>query len=55
MCFLLVLNVSTCHFPLTGAGAAKLAEAVLKAVEQPVNFKFLYDLEVGWLNYLFAI
>lgn len=34
------------HWADGGAGAAKLAEAVLKAVEQPVNFKFLYELEL---------
>lgn len=29
-----------------GSGAVELAEVVLKAVEQPVQFKFLYDLQV---------
>ena len=31
---------------LTGKGAVRLADAVLRAVEQPVEFKFLYDVEV---------
>ena len=31
----------------SGAGAADLAAAVLKAVEQPVEFKFLYELKVS--------
>ena len=30
----------------TGKGAVGLADAVLRAVEQPVEFKFLYDVEV---------
>ena len=30
----------------SGAGAEKLAEAVIRATEQPVEFKFLYDLQV---------
>jgi len=30
----------------TGKGAVRLADAVLRAVEQPVEFKFLYDVEV---------
>ncbi|MFN8381440.1 MAG: formate--tetrahydrofolate ligase [Anaerolineales bacterium] len=36
--------VST-HWADGGAGAKKLAEAVVKAAEMPSNFKFLYDLE----------
>ena len=36
--------VYSCYF--VGAGAVKLAEVVLKAAEQPVEFKFLYDLKV---------
>lgn len=34
------------HWALGGSGAAGLAEAVEKAMEQPTNFKFLYDLNV---------
>ena len=30
----------------TGKGAVRLADAVLRAVEQPVEFKFLYDVKV---------
>ncbi len=33
------------HWMEGGAGAAKLAEAVVKACESPSDFKFLYDLE----------
>lgn len=33
------------HWMEGGAGAADLAEAVVKACELPVDFKFLYDLE----------
>jgi methylenetetrahydrofolate dehydrogenase (NADP+) / methenyltetrahydrofolate cyclohydrolase / formyltetrahydrofolate synthetase len=33
------------HWMEGGAGAARLAEAVVKACEKPVNFKFLYPLE----------
>ena len=29
----------------------KLAEAVLKATEQPIDFKFLYDLQVCYVIY----
>ncbi|XP_048579081.1 C-1-tetrahydrofolate synthase, cytoplasmic [Nematostella vectensis] len=36
--------VECTHWADGGAGAVNLAEAVLRAVEQPVNFKFLYDL-----------
>jgi len=36
--------VST-HWMDGGAGAVKLAEAVIKAAEKPTNFKFLYPLE----------
>lgn len=36
--------VST-HWMDGGAGAVKLAEAVVKAAEKPTNFKFLYPLE----------
>ena len=36
--------VST-HWMDGGAGAVKLAEAVVKAAERPTNFKFLYPLE----------
>lgn len=36
--------VST-HWADGGAGAKKLAEAVVKAAEMPSNFKFLYDLD----------
>jgi formyltetrahydrofolate synthetase len=38
--------VST-HWMDGGAGAVKLAEAVVKAAEQPSNFKFLYPLEAS--------
>jgi methylenetetrahydrofolate dehydrogenase (NADP+) / methenyltetrahydrofolate cyclohydrolase / formyltetrahydrofolate synthetase len=37
--------VST-HWADGGAGAKKLAEAVVKAAEKPTNFKFLYPLEI---------
>ena len=30
-----------------GKGAVNLADAVLKAVEEPVDFKFLYDVKVS--------
>jgi formyltetrahydrofolate synthetase len=36
--------VST-HWADGGAGAVKLAEAVIKAAEQPTDFNFLYDVE----------
>jgi formyltetrahydrofolate synthetase len=35
------------HWMEGGAGAAALAEAVVKAVEKPSNFKFLYPLELS--------
>lgn len=35
------------HWMEGGAGAIALAEAVLKAAEKPVNFKFLYPLEAS--------
>lgn len=38
--------VST-HWMLGGEGAAKLAEAVVKAAEKPSDFKFLYPLETS--------
>jgi methylenetetrahydrofolate dehydrogenase (NADP+)/methenyltetrahydrofolate cyclohydrolase/formyltetrahydrofolate synthetase len=38
--------VST-HWADGGAGAKKLAEAVVKAAEKPSNFKFLYPLELS--------
>lgn len=38
--------VST-HWADGGAGALKLAEAVVKAAEKPTNFKFLYPLEMS--------
>jgi len=31
----------------SGKGAVNLADAVLKAVEEPVDFKFLYDVKVS--------
>ncbi len=34
------------HWMQGGAGAIKLAEAVVKAAEQPSNFKFLYPLDI---------
>jgi len=37
--------VVTTHWMHGGAGAAKLAEAVVKAAEKPSDFKFLYPLE----------
>jgi formyltetrahydrofolate synthetase len=38
-------SVVSKHWALGGAGAKALAEAVVKAAEQPSHFKFLYDLE----------
>lgn len=35
------------HWMHGGAGAEKLAEAVVKAAEKPTNFKFLYDLNLS--------
>jgi methylenetetrahydrofolate dehydrogenase (NADP+) / methenyltetrahydrofolate cyclohydrolase / formyltetrahydrofolate synthetase len=35
------------HWTEGGKGAAKLAEAVVKAAEKPSNFKFLYPLELS--------
>ena len=35
------------HWMEGGAGAVKLAEAVIKACEKPTNFKFLYPLELS--------
>ena len=35
------------NYTLSGKGAMRLAEAVLKAVEEPVDFKFLYDVKVS--------
>jgi len=35
------------HWAEGGAGAVKLAEAVVKACEKPSKFKFLYDLNIG--------
>jgi len=35
------------HWMEGGAGATKLAEAVIKACEKPTNFKFLYPLELS--------
>ncbi len=37
--------VVTHHWAEGGEGAAALAEAVVKASEEPVNFRFLYDVE----------
>jgi formyltetrahydrofolate synthetase len=37
--------VVTDHFSQGGAGAVELAEAVVRACEQPSNFNFLYPLE----------
>jgi methylenetetrahydrofolate dehydrogenase (NADP+)/methenyltetrahydrofolate cyclohydrolase/formyltetrahydrofolate synthetase len=37
--------VVSSHWSDGGAGAKKLAEAVIKAAEMPTNFKFLYPLE----------
>ena len=37
--------VVTQHWARGGEGAAKLAEAVVKATEEPSDFKFLYDAE----------
>ena len=39
--------VASDHFTLGGAGAVELAKAVIKACEQPSNFKFLYPLEMS--------
>nr|XP_058948550.1 C-1-tetrahydrofolate synthase, cytoplasmic-like [Pocillopora verrucosa] len=38
--------VECTHWADGGKGAMGLAEAVLKAVEEPVDFKFLYDLQL---------
>ena len=35
------------HWMQGGGGAAKLAEAVVKAAEKPSNFKFLYPLDIS--------
>ncbi|MGD9152142.1 MAG: formate--tetrahydrofolate ligase [Gammaproteobacteria bacterium] len=35
------------HWAEAGAGSIKLAEAVIKACEEPTNFKFLYDLDMS--------
>ncbi len=35
------------HWMEGGAGAVKLAEAVIKAAEKPTNFQFLYPLEMS--------
>jgi formyltetrahydrofolate synthetase len=35
------------HWMHGGAGAVKLAEAVIKAAEKPTNFKFLYPLDLS--------
>lgn len=35
------------HWAEGGAGAVKLAEAVVRACEQPSNFSFLYDLNIS--------
>ena len=43
-----------CVLLYSGTGAVRLADAVLRAVEEPVEFKFLYDVKVsyvGSLNY----
>lgn len=34
------------HHALGGEGAVDLANAVVKATENPPNFKFLYDLDL---------
>lgn len=38
--------VECTHWSDGGKGAVRLADAVLRAVEQPVEFKFLYDVEL---------
>lgn len=38
--------VKCSHWAEGGLGAADLAEAVVKATQQPSNFKFLYVVEV---------
>lgn len=38
--------VETDHWARGGEGAARLAEAVVDACEQPSNFRFLYDVEL---------
>lgn len=40
-------SVVCTHWADGGAGAAKLGEAVVAAVEKPSNFKFLYPLEIS--------
>jgi formyltetrahydrofolate synthetase len=39
--------IQSTHWADGGAGAKKLAEAVVKAAEQPTQFKFLYPLEMS--------
>jgi formyltetrahydrofolate synthetase len=43
-------SVVSSHWASGGAGAKKLAEAVVKAAEKPANFKFLYPLEISIKN-----
>ncbi len=40
-------SVVSSHWATGGAGAKKLAEAVVKAAEKPADFKFLYPLELS--------
>lgn len=35
------------HWAQGGAGAANLADSVIKACNKPSNFKFLYDLNIS--------
>ncbi|MGD9108644.1 MAG: formate--tetrahydrofolate ligase [Gammaproteobacteria bacterium] len=35
------------HWAEAGAGSVKLAEAIIKACEEPTDFKFLYDLDMS--------
>ena len=41
------MPICNCCFSCTGKGAIRLADAVLRAVEEPVEFKFLYDVKVS--------
>ncbi|CAB3977525.1 C-1-tetrahydrofolate synthase, cytoplasmic [Paramuricea clavata] len=38
--------IQSTHWADGGVGAVKLAEAVIKATKQPIDFKFLYDLQL---------
>eukprot|EP00808_Paulinella_micropora_P016276 g10972.t1 len=42
--------ISSCHFSQGGAGAVKLAEAVVKAANTPSEFNFMYDINQSILS-----